>query len=59
MKLTTMEKAIATIQEYCRKHQCSKCKYSAYGVTRCLFQSDVPRLGRRFRKVAERSGGIR
>lgn len=42
MKLTTMEKAIATIQEYCRKHQCRKCKYSAYDMAVCIFQYGVP-----------------
>lgn len=42
MIITTMEKAIATIQAYCEKHQCGQCKYSAYDTERCLFQRDVP-----------------
>ena len=42
MLLTTMEKAIATIQAYCQKHQCYQCKYSAYDTEKCLFQRDVP-----------------
>lgn len=42
MKLTTMEKAIATIQGYCRKHQCSQCKYSAYDMAKCIFQYGIP-----------------
>lgn len=42
MKLATMEKAIATIQAYCQKHQCGECKYSAYYAERCLFERATP-----------------
>lgn len=42
MILTTMEKAIATIQAYCQKHQCGECKYSAYYTERCLFERATP-----------------
>ena len=37
-----MEKAIATIQAYCQKHQCGECKYSAYYTERCLFERATP-----------------
>ena len=42
MILTTMEKAIATIQAYCQKHQCGQCKYSANYTERCLFDRVIP-----------------
>ena len=42
MLLTTTGKAIATIQAYCEKHQCGRCKYSAYNTERCLFERATP-----------------